>query len=85
MTEIRRIDAGLLVIQICSRGSKVFQRSIPSKNVVPDCHAAFADSCWKRTQPSSSIPWNIQTKKFSQNVDMDAMPVCVGDSKYCKL
>ena len=26
-----------LVIQICSRGGKVFQRSIPSENVVPDC------------------------------------------------
>ena len=31
------IDAQLLVIQICSRGGKVFQRSIPSENVVPDC------------------------------------------------
>ena len=31
------IDARLLVIQICSRGGKVFQRSIPSENVVPDC------------------------------------------------
>ena len=37
-TEITgRIDAQLLVIQICSRGGKVFQRSIPSENVVPDC------------------------------------------------
>ena len=32
-----RIVAQLLVIQICSRGGKVFQRSIPSENVVPDC------------------------------------------------
>ena len=24
--------------------------------------AAFADSWWKRTQPSSSIPWTLQTK-----------------------
>ena len=32
-----RIDAQLLVIQICSRGGKVFKRSIPSKNVVPNC------------------------------------------------
>ena len=38
ITEITgRIDAQLLVIQICSRGGKVFQRSIPSENVVPDC------------------------------------------------
>ena len=32
-----RIDAQLLVIQICSRGGKVFERSIASENVVPDC------------------------------------------------
>ena len=31
------IDAQLLVIQICSRDGKVLQRSIPSKNVVPNC------------------------------------------------
>ena len=30
------IDTKLLVIQICSRGGKVFQRSIRSENVVPD-------------------------------------------------
>ena len=51
----RRIDAQLLVIQICSRGGQVLQRSIPSKNIVSDC-------LLKRTQPSSSIPWSLQTK-----------------------
>ena len=44
-TEITgRIDAQLLVIQICSRGGKVFQRSIPSENVVPDSGKIFLSS-----------------------------------------
>ena len=30
-------EYGVLVIQIGSRGGNVFQRSIPSENVVPDC------------------------------------------------
>ena len=37
ITEMDTFYAQLLVIQICSRGGKVFQRSIPSENVVPDC------------------------------------------------
>ena len=57
--------------------------------------AAFADSWWKKTQPSSAIPWTLQTKKgesvprkvenVSQNVDMDTMPVYSGDSKKCSV
>ena len=37
ITEMDTLTLNRLVIQICSRGGKVFQRSIPSENVVPDC------------------------------------------------
>ena len=37
ITEMDALTLKLLAIQICSRGGKVFQRSIPSENVVPHC------------------------------------------------
>ena len=43
------IDAQLLVIQICSRVGKVFQRSVPPQKNCTRLSAAFSDSCRLRT------------------------------------
>ena len=61
ITEMDALTLNYWLSKFVQEVAKCSKDPYPPKTLYQiDC--AFADSWWKRTQPSSSIPWTIQTK-----------------------
>ena len=62
ITEMDALTLNHWLSKLIQEMAKCSKDPYPPKIRCTRLSAAFADSWWKRTQPSSSIPWTLQTK-----------------------
>ena len=62
ITEMDALTLNYWLSKLVQEVAKCSKDPCPPKIRCNRLSAAFADSWWKRTQPSSSIPWTLQTK-----------------------